>query len=197
MQFKYIAMSQSLMSPYWIAEHRTRRDAADRLHQIDYQFTKIVVSNPGNREGMVELIFYEARGDGNFYRSDWAGGRWIVSPTWQRHIRPDPSRVFGSRFITYGWFEVWMSRDDMTIDVSVSAISRSLVAGAGDGSGGLVESISQRTVQLVPKHVPIIVRFGEWMGFTMPSPLHFPPGTNPILDQDLTAMFRPEPPADD
>ena len=191
-------MSQSLICPYWVSEHRTRRDSIDRLSQIDYQFTKIIITNIEDREGMVEIVFYEARGDGNFYRSDWASGRWIVSPKWQRYIRPDPSRVFGDSFITYGWFEVWMSRDYMTIDVSVSAISRSVVGGSGGGSGGLVENISQRTINLVPNRVPIIVRFAERLGITMPSPLHFPPGTNPIKDdQTLNRSVRPDLPMED
>lgn len=185
-------MSQSLICPYWVAENRVRRDDTGVIYQVDIQQTKLVVTNPTNSEAIVEFIFYEARGDGNYYRSDWASGRWIVSPNWQRHLRPDPSRVFGDRFFTYGWFDVWLSNNDMTIDVSVSEISRSPIFGSGDGSGGIAESVSKRTLNLSKKSRPLFVRIMEGIGFPMPSPLPFPSGTRPFDDFDL-----PEPPMDD
>ena len=134
---------------------------------------------------MVDLVFFEARGDGNFYRSDWAGGSWSAPPAWQRYYRPDPSRVFGDRFITYGWFEAWASLDQITVDVSVSAISRNVVSGGSNGGGGVVENISQRTISLIPKPIPLLEMIPEIVDRLR--------GTN-----DRSRIYAPgQPPSDD
>ena len=190
-------MSQSLICPYWVSENRNRRDGLGPVYQKDIQLTEIRVTNPSNSEGMAEFIFYEARGDGNYYRSDWASGRWVVSPKWQRYIRPDPSRVFGPRFYTYGWFEVWLSRDDMTIDVAIQKISRNVANSSNAGSVQSVEGLSNRTINVIPKRVPLFVRIIEGLGFPMPSPLPFPSGTRPFDDLDLTDPPMTDPPDQD
>lgn len=124
---------------------------ADRLYQVDYQVTEVRVSNPTDLEGTIDFVFYEARGDGNYYRADWASGRWTAPPRYQRYYRPDPSREYGSSFITYGWFEVWLSLDALVMDVELSAISRNMISGGSTaGTGGVVQNISQRTVVPVP-----------------------------------------------
>lgn len=172
-------MSQFLVSPYWVCEHRARRDSIGRVYQVDHQFTTLRVTNPGPNEGSLDLVFWERRGDGNFYRSDWASGRWTAPPMWQRSYRPDPSRIFGDHFLVDGWFEVWMSLDEMLIDVAISGLTRS-VLGDGAASGGVVASISQRTLPLVPRPLPWRYTITEWVLGPI-SPLVFPRGTRPIL----------------
>ena len=186
-------MAQWFICPYWVSEHRVRRDDADRLYQVDYQLTELLVTNPAAADGELELVFYEARGDGNFYRSDWVGGRWTAPAQFQRFYRPDPSRVFGDHFFTYGWFEGWMSRDDMVIDVELYKISRNMISGgSASGAGGVVENISQRTVQVVPKRAPLADLIAAFFGRRPASPLVFPPGTEPITGERLMAeSFRP------
>jgi hypothetical protein len=190
-------MSQSLICPFWVSENRNRRDGIGPVYQKDIQLTEIRVTNPSNSEGIVEFIFYEARGDGNYYRSDWASGRWVVSPKWQRYIRPDPSSVYGPRFYTYGWFEVWLSRDDMTIDVAIQKIARNVANSSISDSALSVEGLSNRTINVIPKRVPLFVRIVEGLGFPMPSPLPFPSGTRPFDDFDLPDPPMTDPPDQD
>lgn len=150
--------------PYWVAEYRTRRDEADRTYQIDYQVTELHITNPTTRAGVIDLVFYEARGDGNFYRSEWASGSWSAPPRWQRYYRPDPSRIFGSRFFIYGWFEAWTSLDDITIDVRLVSSARNIISGGSvSGAGGVVQNIAERTVQLVRRRPPIVYIIPEFL----------------------------------
>ncbi|NIQ56563.1 MAG: hypothetical protein GWN71_25330 [Gammaproteobacteria bacterium] len=141
-------MAKWWWGPFWAAEHRSRRDDADRVYQIDYRLTELHITNPTDRDGVVDLVFHEARGDGNFYRSDWASGSWSAPPRWQRYYRPDPSRIFGDRFFTYGWFEAWTSLDEILIDVRLLTIAR-------NAAGGVVENIAERTLDLVPRRAPV------------------------------------------
>jgi hypothetical protein len=164
-------MAQWLICPYWVSEHRTLEDDVGRTYQADYQVTEMHTANPGDSEGRLDLVFYEARGDGNFYRADWASGSWSAPPRYQRSYRPDPSLVYGDSFFTYGWFEMWMSLDEMVMDVAVSKITRNLAA-------GVVESTSQRTLLLVTKLMPLRFRLPELFGRPV-SPFTFPGGTVP------------------
>jgi hypothetical protein len=162
-------MAQWLICPYWVSEHRTLEDDDGRTYQADYQVTELHITNPGDADGTLELVFYEARGDGNFYRAEWASGRWSAPPKYQRYYRPDPSTVYGDSFFTYGWFEVWMSLNEMVMDVAVSKITRNM-------AGGLVESTSQRTVPVVTKPIPLRYRVPDIFGRPQ-SPFTFPGGT--------------------
>jgi hypothetical protein len=167
-------MAQWLICPYWVGEKRRLRDEADRTYQIDYQGTEIWVTNPTDLEGIVDLVFYEQRGDGNFYLSDWANGRWTVPGMYQTHYRPDASRRFGDWFIIYGWFEIWMNLDEMVMDIEIWRLSRNMIGGgAGEGAGGLVGNISQRTIQPVKKRIPLSVRIPDFVRPPRP-PAHFP-----------------------
>lgn len=176
-------MSQFQICPYWLCESRERPEG----NQRDIQFTELHVTNPGDTDGLVEMIFYEARGDGSFQRSEWAGGRWNAPAKWQRVYRPDPSRVYGPSFFTYGWFELWMSSNAMVAEVQLSRIGRSLVARE-------TESISQRSVPLITKPAPYFNGFIETMLRIPMSPLKFPPGTTAI-DADQS-MFDPRKPTE-
>lgn len=180
--------------PYWVAEHRSRRDDADRTYQIDYQVTEFHITNPTDREGVVDLVFYEARGDGNFYRSDWASGSWSAPARWQRYYRPDPSRIFGDRFIVYGWFEAWTSLDDITIDVRTLSLAMNLVSGGSiSGAGGVVQNMSDRTIHLVSRRPPIrffVPELVDRLRGDHRSHL-FAPGRRPTGELELVEPFRP------
>ena len=161
-------MSQYQICPYWICESRNRPDSA--LH--DYQLTELRVTNPSEQFATLELVFYEARGDGSFVRAEWASGRWSAPPQWQRAYRPDPSETWGPSFFLYGWFELWMSSDAMVADVSVSRISRHRETSD--------ESHSQRSIQLINRPVPYLNRFIEGLLRIPLSPLIFPDGTKVV-----------------
>lgn len=180
--------------PYWAAEYRSRRDEADRTYQIDFQVTEFHITNPTDREGVVDLVFWEARGDGNFYRSEWAGGSWSAPARWQRYYQPDPSRIFGDRFLIYGWFEAWTSLDEMTMDVRAVTIARNLISGGTDlGAGGVVQNMSERTIHLVPRRPPI--RFVVPEIIDRFRGLHrshlFAPGRRPTDELEPVEPFRP------
>jgi hypothetical protein len=162
-------MAQWLICPYWECERRGLEDDAGRNYQTDYRITGLHVTNPSDADGMLELAFYEARGDGGFQRADWASGRWSMPAKYQRQYRPDPSAVYGTSFFTYGWFEVWLSRDEMVVDVAIWKITRNT-------AGGLVESTSQRTVPLAKRSIPLRFRLADLFGSPL-TPFNFPPGT--------------------
>lgn len=179
--------------PYWVAEYRSRRDDAERIYQVDLQVTEFHITNPTNREGVVDLVFHEKRGDDNFYRSDWAGGSWSAPPRWQRSYRPDPSRVFGSRFIIYGWFEAWTSLDDITIDVRAVSIARNVVSGtSASDAGGVVQNIAERTIPLVRRRPPILLVVPELIDrFREGHRSHlFAPGRRPTDELEPLEPFR-------
>ena len=153
-------MGKWFICPYWASEHTHRYDEANRLLGIYYQVTEIRITNPSNSNGSVNLLFHERRGDGNYYQADWASGSWTMPAKYQRYYRPDPSRVYGDEFSTYGWFELWLSSDALVADVRIAATHESLMVvntSAGQ-SDNRMEDISQRTVNLVPKPVPLTLR---------------------------------------
>ena len=183
------------IAPYWVAERRSQHDDAGRLFQVDYQLTELHITNPTDSDGVVDLVFYEARGDGNYYRSDWAGGSWTAPPLWQRHYRPDPSLVFGDTFITWGWFEAWTSLKDITIDVVVRRIARNMISGGPTpGAGGVVENISQRTIGLVRRSVPVSGLLGEVVDRMLSRERSrlFSPGQPPSSDLTTFERFEPD-----
>jgi len=181
-------MAKWWWGPYWEAEHRGRRGEDGRVYQVDHRITEFRVTNPTAREGVLDLVFHEARGDGNFYQSDWAGGSWSAPPRWQRFYRPDPSRVFGSRFFLYGWFTAWTSLDEMLIDVRLRMITKSVDSGN--------ESISQQTIQLLPRRAPIEFWIPEVLDrFRSGHRSHlYSPGVRPTDELMFTEPERPDEP---
>lgn len=153
-------MGKWYICPHWASEHSHQYDSEGRLVRIRYQVTEIAVTNPSAFAGQVQLAFYEARGDGNYYPADWASGRWSMPAKYQRYYRPDPSLTYGSEFSTYGWFELLLSSDDLVVDVRISEMHEYLlVLGSSVGEfNNRMEDISQRTVNLVPKPVPLTLR---------------------------------------
>lgn len=136
-------MAASWWGPFWVAMRVEDRDDADRLVVVRYASTTLHLANPTSVDGLVSLTFHEQRGDGNFYRSDWAGGTYSAPPMWQRWIRPDPSRVFGDSYYLAGWFEIDSSIDELLVDVKVQTLHRTH---AGD-------HVAERTISLVPRPV--------------------------------------------
>ena len=174
-------MAQWWISPYWASEYRRLRDDADRLYRVDIQVTYIRVTNPSDAEAVLDLVFFEQRGDGNFYRSDSAGGSWRIPAEFQFSYRPDPSRRFGDSWYVDGWFEVYTNRDDVVIDASLRRIARNVGSGALAGTLGLVDGVGERTLNLYSRPVTLagLIRdFGDRFLRDPPSRL-FSPGSPP------------------
>jgi hypothetical protein len=90
-----------------------------------------------------------------------------------------------------------MSRDEMVIDVEVSAISRNHIRGEpGTGAGGVVENISQRTVPVVPKRGLAIRGLLDRITGGRGSPL-FPKGTEVRDELTMVERFRSGDPFDE
>jgi hypothetical protein len=100
----------------------------------------------------------------------------------QRYYRPDPSLVYGELFFTYGWFEIWMSLDEMVVDVALSKVTRNTGAG--------LENTSQRTLLLVPKRMPLRYMLSELFGRPQ-SPFTFPGGTVSGAGNGSITPWRP------
>lgn len=162
-------MSQYQICPYWICESRNLPGTAQR----DLQITELKITNPSDTDAVLELVFYEVKADGNFYRADWASGRWAAPAKWQRVYRPDPSGVYGSAFYLYGWIEIWMSSNDMVADVSVAKISRNALPGE-------LQTHSQRTLTLINRRIPWPLKIKESVFGTSLSPLRFPIDTRTV-----------------
>jgi hypothetical protein len=143
-------MAQWLICPFWVSEHRTLEDEHGSIYQADYQVIEVRVTNPGDAEGRLDLVFYEARGDG--------------------------------RFFTYGGFEIWMSLDEMVVDIAVSKVTRNTAAG--------LENTSQRTLLLVPKRMPLRYMLSELFGRPQ-SPFTFPGGTVSGAGNGSITPWRP------
>jgi len=150
-------MAQWLMAPHFLCERRHRRyERGETAFQVDYQVTYIVVTNPTPQTGRLGLNFYEARGDGSFALADWAGGTLRVRPKKQVVHQPTPPEdLYDGSFWRYGWFEIWMSLDEMAIEVSVRGISRNLVSGGQGGGGGVVTTRSDRVIDLKRRRAPL------------------------------------------
>lgn len=107
-------MSRWWIGPYWTSAGGARKEH-DEWTRTE-RSTEIRVTNPSNREGAVDIVFFERFGGVGFHsrRVDWAGGTWTVPPGYQFLHSPRPhGRQFWRR---EGWFEIWTSRNDTLID---------------------------------------------------------------------------------
>lgn len=173
-------MSQFYIVPFWICESRSRFDRDQR----DLQFTELHITNPGDTDARFELVVYESRGDGSFYRADWGDGRWAAPARWQRVLRLDPSRSYGAEFYTYGWAELWLSSDRMVADVVVGGVVK-------PHDASQAELMSRRSVPLTLQRAPFYNAFIEGLLRNPVSPLHFP-GAMPLIPVDRHPFDPPK-----